>query len=85
MLCHCFKQRLGRGLRPQMLLAFWGMTMRRFRSAALAAVAVVGFASVASAADMPLKAPVITPAAYSWTGFYVGANGGYGWKGTTAT
>ena len=32
--------------------------MHRFRFAALAAVAVFGFASVAFAADMPVKAPV---------------------------
>jgi outer membrane immunogenic protein len=59
----------------------WGMSMRRFRCAALAAVAVVGFASVASAADMPVKAPPPAPvvAAPNWTGFYAGINAGYGW------
>jgi outer membrane immunogenic protein len=32
------------------------------------------------AADMPVKAPPVAPVvAYSWTGFYVGANGGYSW------
>ena len=34
----------------------------------------------ASAADMPIKgmraAPVVM---YTWNGFYIGANGGYGW------
>jgi hypothetical protein len=43
--------------------------MNRFQCAALAAVAVVGFASVASAADLPTKAPVYkAPIAipYSW-------------------
>jgi outer membrane immunogenic protein len=54
------------------------MTMRGFRCAVLAAVAVVGFASVASAADMPVKAPIIAPA-YNWTGPYIGIAGGYGW------
>jgi outer membrane immunogenic protein len=34
-------------------------------------------ASSAFAADMPLKA---LPAPYSWTGCYVGVNGGYGWN-----
>jgi outer membrane immunogenic protein len=32
------------------------------------------------AADMALKAPMPAPVpAWSWTGFYVGLNGGYGW------
>jgi len=33
------------------------------------------------AADMLVKAPAMTPvaSAYSWTGFYVGANAGGGW------
>jgi outer membrane immunogenic protein len=46
--------------------------MHHVRFAVLAAF--VGFASVASAADLPVKAPVAIP--YSWTGFYVGANAG---------
>jgi outer membrane immunogenic protein len=64
-----------------MLLAFWGMTMRRFNCAALAAVAAIGFASVACGADMPMKAaPMVAPvAAYNWTGFYIGGNIGYSW------
>ena len=55
--------------------------MRVSHCAALAAVAVIGFASIASAADLPVKAPVykapVVAPAYSWTGFYVGVNGGY--------
>ena len=42
----------------------------------------------AFAADMAVKAPPPAPVAapvYSWTGFYVGANGGYGWKDATVT
>jgi outer membrane immunogenic protein len=36
------------------------------------------------AADMPLKAPPAPVApAWSWTGFYVGVNGGYGWNNST--
>jgi outer membrane immunogenic protein len=63
-----------------MLLTGWGFIMRRFQCALLAAVAVFGFASVASAADLPVKAPVAPVAApYSWTGFYIGANVGGGW------
>jgi outer membrane immunogenic protein len=53
--------------------------MRRFNCAALAAVAVIGFASVACAADMPTKAPIAVPF-FSWTGFYAGLNAGYGWS-----
>jgi outer membrane immunogenic protein len=60
-----------------------GMIMRYFRCAALAAVAVFGFASVAFAADLPTKAPVYNappPAvASTWTGFYVGAGVGARW------
>jgi outer membrane immunogenic protein len=58
--------------------------MRHFHCAALAAAAVVGFASMASATDLPVKAPMYTKAPvmapmYNWTGFYVGANFGYSW------
>jgi outer membrane immunogenic protein len=46
--------------------------------AAILMAAAVG--PTANAADMPLKAPVPPPApAYSWTGFYIGGNVGYGW------
>jgi len=57
--------------------------MRRFRCAVPAAVAVVGFVSGASAADLPVKAPVAAPPPVvlnSWTGFYIGANVGGGWS-----
>ena len=43
----------------------------------------------ASAADIALRrappppAPVYTPA-FTWTGFYAGINGGYGWGGSTS-
>jgi outer membrane immunogenic protein len=58
--------------------------MRRFQCALLAAVAVFGFASISSAADLPVKAPISTkapmaPQAYSWTGFYAGLNAGGVW------
>jgi outer membrane immunogenic protein len=49
------------------------------RRTTLAIVALVGIASVASAADLPRKAPVaapIAPPVYSWTGFYVGGDVG---------
>jgi outer membrane immunogenic protein len=38
------------------------------------------------AVKMPVKAPPPAPApAYNWTGWYVGANGGYGWNDPTVT
>jgi hypothetical protein len=63
--------------------------MRRF-SAVLLATAAMSFGSIqrGSAADMglpPVKAaPVVGPAPWSWTGFYIGGNVGAGW-GTTET
>jgi outer membrane immunogenic protein len=61
--------------------------MGRFRFAALAAVAVFGFFSAASAADLPAKAPraPVAAPAFSWTGFYLGIHAGYGWSNSTAT
>jgi outer membrane immunogenic protein len=35
--------------------------------------------SGAYAADMPLKAPPVAPPPPTWTGFYIGINGGGGW------
>jgi outer membrane immunogenic protein len=59
--------------------------MVRACRATLAAFAVIGFASVASAADMPVKAPARV-AAVSWTGWYAGVNIGGAWDAkTTAT
>jgi outer membrane immunogenic protein len=51
--------------------------MRRKYLIAIAATAILA-ASPVLAADMELKAPPI-PVAPSWTGFYVGLNGGGGW------
>ncbi len=48
-----------------------------------AALAVLALATPAFAADMPTRGPVYkaAPAAalFNWTGFYIGAHGGYGW------
>ena len=55
--------------------------MRFHRSAlsiAVTAAFSVGAGPIALAADMPLKAPRAPMLQYSWSGFYVGANGGYG-------
>jgi outer membrane immunogenic protein len=63
--------------------------MRCLSIAIIATVSVVVSTQMASAADMPIKAPVYkapAPAAvYTWTGFYVGANAGYGWQDPTVT
>lgn len=51
------------------------------------ALAALGLAAPAFAADLPAKAPIYAKApamvaVYNWTGFYVGAHAGYSW-GTT--
>jgi outer membrane immunogenic protein len=57
------------------------MTMHRLQCALLATVAVIGFASIASAADMPTKTPVYKAApaimAPGWAGWYIGVNAGW--------
>jgi len=54
--------------------------IRRIQCVLLTAVAAIGFASVASAADMAIKAPIM-PVLYNWTGAYVGVAGG--WTGSS--
>ncbi|MGD0151688.1 MAG: outer membrane beta-barrel protein [Xanthobacteraceae bacterium] len=50
---------------------------------AVSAMLVAAPLSVATAADMALKAPPPPPApVFSWTGCYLGVNGGGGWKRT---
>ncbi len=50
---------------------------------AVIAISVLAFSSLtASAADMAMRTkapPMIVDPAYNWSGFYVGANVGYGW------
>lgn len=54
-------------------------------SAAVAITAILGV-GVASAADLSVKAlPMVAAPAFSWTGFYVGGNVGYGWDNRTVT
>lgn len=52
-----------------------------------AAIAFAG-ATIAQAADLPVRSHTKTPAlvspAYNWTGFYVGLHAGYGWGRETA-
>ncbi len=58
--------------------------MCRLLSAAGAVAFAVAFTQVASAADLPRKAPALAaPPAFTWTGFYVGGNVGYGWLRST--
>jgi outer membrane immunogenic protein len=55
--------------------------MRKFLIAGIAAAACSS--APALAADMGVKtpmAPPIAPVVSSWTGFYIGANGGWGWS-----
>src|SRR5439155_8111022 len=55
----------------------WEGLMRKM---ALAALTAFGFSQAAVAADMPVKAPApAVVAAYNWSGFYIGVQGGYGW------
>ena len=50
----------------------------------ITAVAAIGMAqAAAAAADLPVKMPVAS--APRWTGFYVGANAGYGWHDPAVT
>lgn len=60
--------------------------MKKF---ALAAAALILGTTGASAADMAArpytKAPMAVAAVYSWTGFYIGADVGYGWGRSTGT
>src|SRR5580698_315920 len=60
----------------------WGSNMKRFAITALNLF--ISFAGTSAfAADMPVKAPPPPPrAATTWTGFYLGANGG--WSGSTS-
>jgi outer membrane immunogenic protein len=53
--------------------------MRKFLLATVGLIAV-GMAAPASAADMAVKAPppAPLPVIYNWSGFYIGANGGWG-------
>jgi outer membrane immunogenic protein len=54
--------------------------MRRLSIALIAAASTIALTQMASAADLPRKAPPIMPAPVpDWSGVYVGLEGGYGW------
>jgi outer membrane immunogenic protein len=55
------------------------------RSFLLAAACAVASIQVASAADMPTKAPAYAPIPYNWTGFYIGGQAGGGWSSNAVT
>jgi len=62
--------------------------MQPWTIAAIAAASTFAVTQIASAADLPRKAPAYTPPPqpyYSWTGFYVGAALGGKWADTTWT
>ena len=54
--------------------------MRKLLAAAIGIAAISAAAAPASAADMAVKAapPAPLPVIYNWSGFYIGANGGWG-------
>ncbi len=69
-----------------------GRVSMALRSLVMTAALLSGFGA-AQAADLPQRAPapyrapaVVAPVpVYNWTGFYIGANGGYGWAGASAS
>ena len=53
--------------------------MKRLTLSALAGLLAIAMAGPSFGADMPRKAYPSYVAPFSWSGFYVGINGGYGW------
>ena len=55
----------------------------------LAGVALAAMSTLATAADLPRKTapiqPIVYAPAFSWTGFYVGGNAGYGFGSSTTS
>lgn len=59
--------------------------MKKIIYSSLISATMLSMATLASAADLPRRttapvAPVYTPAAFTWTGYYLGATAGYGWN-----
>ena len=59
------------------LLCWMGYHMKKFAYSLAAMFAATAMATAAQAAD------VTAPAAYDWTGFYLGANAGIGWNNSS--
>ncbi len=60
-----------------------GSHMNRLSLALISAVSALAFTQIASAADLPVKAPAFMPPpppVLSWSGWYVGVNAGYNWS-----
>src|SRR5437763_15039380 len=57
--------------------------MRRLTFALVAAISTIALTQIASAADLPRRAPAyeppLLPVAYNWTGCYLGGNVGGHW------
>ena len=56
------------------------MKLSKLASVAAFAASAIVCIDRASAADLPVKAPAAIAPTFSWTGFYQGLNGGYGWE-----
>jgi outer membrane immunogenic protein len=53
--------------------------MQRLLGVLIASVATIALTQIASAADLPVKAPIVVAPVPTWTGFYAGVNVGYSW------
>jgi outer membrane immunogenic protein len=61
------------------------MTRTILGGLAISALLIVAPLGAASAADMPVKAPMAPAPAFSWTGLYIGAYAGGAWTGPATT
>jgi outer membrane immunogenic protein len=59
--------------------------LHRLSIASISLIAGLALTQITSAADLPRKAPAYSPAVYSWTGCYIGANVGAHWDRDRAT
>ncbi len=60
--------------------------MRRLSFLSVATVSTIALTQLASAADLPYKAPVYAPPPQvGWTGWYIGLNAGYNWGDSTVS